>query len=101
MSNLYREIAGLDRLIHEPARLSIIALLYGAEEVDFLFLLKTTGLSKGNLSAHISKLEDAGYVEVKKRFIGKKPNTLYRLTAKGRREFEKYLKVVKKFTTVK
>lgn len=98
MSSLYREIADLDRLIHEPARLSIMALLYGVEEADFLYLLKTTGLSKGNLSAHISKLEEAGYVDIKKRFIGKKPNTLYRLTAKGRRGFEKYLKVVKKFT---
>jgi DNA-binding MarR family transcriptional regulator len=100
MSELYKEIAGLDRLIHEPARLSIMALLYGVEEADFLYLLKTTGLSKGNLSAHISKLEEAGYVDVKKQFIGKKPNTVYRLTEKGRREFEKYLKVVKKFITL-
>jgi len=101
MSNLYKEIAGLDRLIHEPARLSIMVLLYGAEEVDFLYLLKTTGLSKGNLSAHISKLEEAGYVDVRKHFIGKKPNTVYKLTEKGRREFEKYLKVVRKFISMR
>ena len=63
-----RNITDLDRLIHEPARLAIMAILYAAEEADFLFLLREAGLTKGNLSAHLSRLEEAGYVEIEKTF---------------------------------
>ena len=94
---LYQETAHLDRLIHEPARLAILAVLYGVKEADFLYLLRMTGLSKGNLSAHLSKLEEAGYVEIEKRFLGKKPNTLCRLTPAGRKAFEQHIAWMKRF----
>ncbi len=93
---LFQEIRQVDRLVHEPARLAILAVLYGVEEADFLYLLRTTGLTKGNLSAHLTKLEAAGYVEVRKRFLGKKPNTVCRLTPEGRQAFERYLTWLKR-----
>ena len=83
-------LAEIDRLIHEPARLSLVALLYVIESADFTFLMNQTGLTWGNLSAHMSKLEEAGYIEVEKTFKGKRPNTLLRLTAKGREAFQAY-----------
>lgn len=85
-------IQGLDRIIHEPARLTICALLYPLEEADFLYLLTQSGLSKGNLSSHLAKLEGARYVEIEKKFKGKIPQTLCRLTEDGRRAFEGYRK---------
>ncbi|MFC1544427.1 winged helix-turn-helix domain-containing protein [Gemmatimonadota bacterium] len=80
----------LDRLIHEPARLMILATLAVVESADFLFVMRQTGLTFGNLSSHMSRLEEAGYIEVKKRFVGKKPNTLLRLTTSGRKAFDDY-----------
>ena len=74
----------LDRVIHEPARLRIAMILSGVDMADFNFLLNTLGLSKGNLSSHIDKLEGAGYVEVHKSFNGRVPHTAYRLTGAGR-----------------
>ncbi len=84
--------SGIDRLIHEPARYIIMAHLYVVESADFLFLLRQTGLTWGNLSAHMNKLEAAGYVEIKKEFLGKKPHTMASLTPKGRQAFEAYRK---------
>ena len=80
----------LDRLIHEPGRLLIVALLSGVEEADFLYLQKQSGLTKGNLSSHISKLEEAGYLEVEKKYKGKIPLTTLRLTQIGRDAFAFY-----------
>lgn len=74
----------LDRVIHEPARLLIVALLAGVKEADFLWVLRESGLTKGNLSGHLSRLESAGYVEVEKTYKGKVPLTLLRLTRGGR-----------------
>jgi DNA-binding transcriptional ArsR family regulator len=88
-------IQGLDRLIHEPARLLICALLYPLEEADFLYLLTQSELSKGNLSSHLAKLEEAGYVEIEKRFKGKVPQTLCRLSSTGRAAFKAYRKGLK------
>lgn len=85
-------IAGLDRVIHEPARLTIVALLSSVASADFLFLLKESGLTKGNLSVHLSRLEEAGYVKVEKTFRGKIPHTEYQLTPKGRSAFDQYRK---------
>ena len=65
----------LDRLIHEPGRLAILTVLSSASDADFLFVQRATGLTKGNLSSHLTKLEDAGLVAVEKRFVGRKPNT--------------------------
>jgi len=83
-------IANIDRLIHEPSRLTVMALLYVVESADFLFLVRQTGMTWGHLSVHISKLEVAGYLEVKKEFLGKKPHTVVGLTKKGRAAFEAY-----------
>jgi DNA-binding transcriptional ArsR family regulator len=84
----------VNRIIHEPARLTIVALLSGAREADFLFLQRESGLTKGNLSSHLMKLEEAGYVEIEKTFRGKLPLTLARLTAKGREAFQNYRKTM-------
>ena len=83
-------IADIDRLVHEPARLMILAILYVVESADFLFLMHQTGLTRGNLSSHMSKLEAAGYIDIKKEFVGKIPRTLLRLTDKGREAFQTY-----------
>jgi DNA-binding MarR family transcriptional regulator len=83
-------IGGLDRLVHEPARMSIMAHLYVVDSADFLFLMRLTGLTRGNLSSHMSKLEEAGYIEVVKTFRNKIPNTMLRLTEKGRQAFRDY-----------
>lgn len=85
-----KSITKIDRLIHEPARYMIMSNLYVIESADFLFLKNQTGLTFGNLSSHLSKLENAGYIKIKKEFIGKKPHTMVELTKKGRRSFEKY-----------
>lgn len=82
----------LDRLIHEPARLLIVALLAGVKEADFLWLQRESGLTKGNVSGHLSRLEEAGYVEIEKTYRGKVPLTLLRLTKQGRSAFEAYRK---------
>ena len=74
----------LDRVIHEPARLRILTILTGVDVADFSFLLEALGLTKGNLSSHMDKLERAGYVEVIKSFNGKIPHTDFRLTPAGR-----------------
>jgi DNA-binding MarR family transcriptional regulator len=74
----------LDRLIHEPGRLAILTVLSSVRDADFVFLQRTTGLTKGNLSSHLTKLEDAGLVTIEKRFVRKKPNTNVALTAEGR-----------------
>ena len=80
----------IDRVIHEPARLAIMALLYVIDSADFTFLMNQTDLSWGNLSTHMSKLEEAGYIEVEKSFKGKRPNTNLRLTTAGRTAFREY-----------
>jgi len=87
----------VDKIIHEPARLNIMAFLYVIESADFLFLMRQTGLTFGNLSAHMSKLEDVGYIQIKKEFLGKKPHTMLSLTKKGRTAFEEYRKKMKQF----
>jgi DNA-binding transcriptional ArsR family regulator len=74
----------LDRLIHEPARLAILTVLSSVEDADFTFLQRTTGLTKGNLSSHLTKLEGADLVRITKRFVRKKPNTKVALTRVGR-----------------
>ena len=89
-------LAKLDRLIHEPARLAIMAFLYVVERADFLFLERQTGLTRGNLSSHLSKLETSGYVEVTKEFVEKIPRTLLSLTDDGRAAFTSYKANLKK-----
>jgi DNA-binding MarR family transcriptional regulator len=85
----------VDRLIHEPARLMLMALLYILESADFTFLMAQTGLSWGNLSSHMSKLEAAGYIAVDKDFYERRPRTMLRLTDSGRAAFRQYRQTMK------
>lgn len=86
----FRQLADLDRVVHEPARLAIMAVLYTVESADFLYLLHCTGLTKGNLSSHLMRLEEAGYVLIEKSFRGKLPQTTCSLTRVGRAAFQNY-----------
>ena len=85
-------IKEFDKLIHEPARMLIMAHLYVVESADFIFIMRQTDMTFGNLSAHMSRLEEAGYIEVEKGFVGKRPNTRLSLTEEGRAAFEEYRK---------
>lgn len=86
----------VDRVIHEPARFNIMAYLFVVQSADFTFLQTQTGLTWGNLSSHINKLEATGYVVVEKEFVGKKPHTMLHLTDKGRAAFSDYRKQMRK-----
>jgi len=97
MSDDLRRVTELDRLIHEPARLLIVTILSTVESADFLFLQRETGLTKGNLSAHLSKLEDAGYVKIQKTFKGKLPLTVCKLTAAGTKAVTQYRQQLQNF----
>lgn len=88
--------SGIDRIIHEPARLSILSVLHAFEEADFIFLLKQTELSRGNLSSHLAKLETAGYVDISKKFVEKVPRTLVGLTDTGREAVTRYRSEMKR-----
>lgn len=92
-----KKIKSVDKIIHEPARLNIMAHLYVIESADFLFIMHQTDLTFGNLSAHMTKLEEAGYIKIKKEFIGKKPHTILKLTKKGRDAFDNYRTQMKLF----
>ncbi|MFQ5436157.1 MAG: winged helix-turn-helix domain-containing protein [Anaerolineae bacterium] len=83
-------IADIDRTIHAPARLMILALLSVIDSADFTFLMTQTGLTRGNLSTHLSKLGEAGYVQIQKEFVGNIPRTLVRLTDDGRTAIQSY-----------
>jgi DNA-binding transcriptional ArsR family regulator len=96
MKERLRNLSAIDRVIHEPGRLMIVALLSAVEEADFLYLQYETGLNKGTLSSHLARLEDAGYIEITKTYRGKIPQTLLRLTSSGRRVFTEYRKQLKK-----
>lgn len=95
MNQQIRCIADLDRVIHEPARLMIVALLFAVERADFLYLQHETAMNKGTLSSHLSRLEEAGYVAVTKTYRGKVPQTLLCLTGAGRKAFEQYRRNLK------
>lgn len=84
----------IDKLVHEPTRLLLLAHLYVVDSADFIFLSRQTGLTGGNLSSHMSKLETAGYVDVEKSFHGKRPRTVFRLTDDGRAAVKKYRKAM-------
>lgn len=88
-------VGSIDPLIHEPSRLMIMAQLYVVQSADFLFLQRQTQMTPGNLSAHLRKLEDAGYVEITKEFIERKPHTALALTKKGRDAFKQYRRNIK------
>jgi DNA-binding transcriptional ArsR family regulator len=95
-SSVLATLGEVDRLIHEPARLVIVTILYTLESADFLFLLRETGLSKGNLSSHLTRLEQARYVSIEKTFHGKLPLTVCRLTLVGRQAYRAYREQLKR-----
>jgi DNA-binding PadR family transcriptional regulator len=92
MSEAYHTLSDLDRVIHEPSRLLLVALLSSVESADFLFLLKESRLTRGNLTVHLSRLEEAGYIKVEKTIRGKFPHTEYQLTPQGSAAFDRYRK---------
>ena len=85
----------IDRIIHEPARLRIVALLYVLKSADYTFVMQQTGMTCGNLSAHLNKLEKAGYVEIIKEFVNRKPHSMLRLTSAGRAAWQAYRQQMK------
>ena len=89
------QLPEVDRLIHEPSRYNIMALLYVVDKAEFLFVKNQTSMTAGNLSSHLTKLESAGYVEVQKEFVGRMPRTLLRLTKGGRKAFDEYRSLMK------
>jgi len=89
-------LADIDQVIHAPARLMVLTYLYVVHSADYVFLMRMTGLTWGNLSTHLSRLEEAGYVEINKEFRGKKPHSTIRLTHRGREAFREYKKSMQK-----
>ena len=89
-------LADINQIIHAPARLSILAYLYVVESADYVFLMRVTGLTWGNLSTHLGKLEEAGYVAITKGYRGKKPHTTIRLSESGRVAFRQYKQSLQK-----
>jgi DNA-binding MarR family transcriptional regulator len=85
-------LAGIDQVIHASARLMVLTYLYVVESADYVFLMRLTGLTWGNLSTHLTKLEEAGYITINKAFKGKKPHTTISLTKQGRTAFREYKK---------
>jgi len=95
MSPKIARLGEVDRIIHEPARLMVVALLAAVREADFQYLLTATSLSKGNLSVHLSRLEEAGYITIEKTFRGKYPLTICRLSPRGREALDEYKRIIK------
>ncbi len=90
-------LTGVDRLVHEPSRSVILAILSAVNGADFLYLQRETGLTKGNLTIHLSKLHKAGYIQIEKTYRGSTPLTLCKITKQGRAAFENYRKELKQF----
>jgi DNA-binding MarR family transcriptional regulator len=90
MPTPFDHLAALNRLVHEPSRLAILTALSACEKADFLFLLNITGLTKGNLSSHLQKLEQANLVIIEKTFDGKQPVTYAMLTLEGREALQEH-----------
>ena len=96
MNKDLQPIADIDRTIHSPARLSIMAYLAAVDRADFIFLMNQVGLTRGNLSSHLNTLEAAGYIEIQKEFIDRIPRTLIRLTPEGHDAIQRYRKQMQK-----
>jgi DNA-binding HxlR family transcriptional regulator len=96
MIHRLRGISEIDRVIHEPGRLMIIAILSSVKQADFLYLLHETEMNKGTLSSHLARLEESEYVQITKTYRGKVPQTLLQLTPLGRNAFAQYRKNLKK-----
>ena len=92
MSTPFEHLQSFNRLVHEPSRLAILVALSACDKADFIFLLNITGLTKGNLSSHLSKLADAGLVEIEKTYDGRTPITYAKLTLEGKEALKEYWK---------
>ncbi len=92
MAEVFETLAGLDRLIHDPPRLAILTALSVVQSADFTFLLRLTGLSAGNLSGHLVKLEEGGLVQIEKGYVNRRPNTSVSITSKGKQAIEGHWK---------
>lgn len=88
--DVLRLTADIDKTVHEPARLLILSMLYVIDSADFVFLHNQSGLTRGNFSTHISKLEEQGLIDVTKEFVNRKPTTIYKITASGQKALETY-----------
>jgi DNA-binding transcriptional ArsR family regulator len=95
MPELQNQLPDLDPVVHGKMRLAVLSLLSGVDEAEFTWLREKTGSTDGNLGAHLLKLEEAGYVAVEKKFVSRKPMTLYRMTAAGRVALERYVASLK------
>ena len=95
-----KAVASLDKVMHEPARLSVVACLSVVDEADFVFLQSQTGMTGGNLSSHVKKLEQAGYISMRKEFQDSKPRTSFSLTGDGRQAFTLYLESMRSLLAV-
>ena len=91
----------LDPLLHSELRLAVMSLLLGVEEADFVYIKEQTGATAGNLSVQIDKLSTAGYIAVEKKFVGKRPCTLCRITPLGVEAFDNYVESLKDYLNVK
>ena len=85
-----QKVDDIDRTVHSPTRLKILVVLAAVENADFTFLVRNTGLTRGNLSANLRKLEEAGYISVEKAFAGRIPRTIVELTNEGRNALQAY-----------
>jgi DNA-binding HxlR family transcriptional regulator len=95
MNRQIQALAEIDRIIHEPGRLMIVALLFAVDQSDFLYLQHETEMNKGTLSSHLSRLQEVGYVEALKTYRGNVPQTLLHLTTAGRKAFKQYRQKLK------
>jgi len=89
------DVPALDPVVHGQLRLAVLAILSGLDEADFTYLRERTGSTDGNLSIHLGKLEDAGYIRSAKAFVGRKPRTTYHMTGPGREALVRYVRQLK------
>jgi DNA-binding HxlR family transcriptional regulator len=89
------ELPDLNPVVHGKLRLALLTLLTGVEEAEFTWLRQKTGATDGNLGAQLLKLEEAGYVAVEKKFVERKPQSLYRMTDAGRAALSEYVRALK------
>ncbi len=94
------QVEAINKIVHEPGRLLILAHLDVVESLDFVFLMNSMGMSQGNLSSHISKLETVEYVRVEKEFFNKRPRTIISITSEGEHAFHEYLEIMQKLVNL-
>lgn len=95
MNEEWRSLTDVDKLVHEPSRLMILTILNTVDKADFVYLQRETGLTRGNLSVHLSKLNEANYIEIEKTFNGKIPQTICQITETGKAAFQRYTEYLK------